>query len=71
MGCARKVVKSLTAIAGVKSAVADTDTTTVTVTPEEKKTPSPKEMWEAIEKAGYTPSKLVGPGGTFKEKPKT
>ena len=71
MGCARKVVKSLTAVSGVKSADADVDAKTVTVTPEADKTPSPKAMWEAIENAGYKPSKIEGPSGTFKEKPKS
>ena len=48
---------------------ADAETQTATVTPDAAKAPSPKALWEAVEKAGYKPTKLVGPAGTFSAKP--
>jgi len=32
-------------------------------------TPSPKALWEVVEKGGKDPSKLDVPGGTFSKKP--
>jgi len=28
-------------------------------------------LWEAVERAGYQPSRLQGPGGVFTSKPKS
>lgn len=69
LGCAKSVTKALTAVAGVESAVVDLKAQTVTVTPKGEKAPSPKALWEAVEKAGYTPTKLAGPDGTFEKRP--
>jgi copper chaperone CopZ len=69
--CAKKVEKAVSAVAGVAAVKTDVDKQTATVTPEAGKTPSPRSMWEAVEKAGFKPLKLTGPGGTFTEKPST
>jgi hypothetical protein len=45
-------------------------THTATVTPEKGKQPSPLALWEAVEKAGFNPIKLIGPAGIFEAKPK-
>lgn len=69
--CAKRVLKMVTAIPGVGAAQADVKASTVTVTPQAQKAPSPRALWEAVEKAGFKPTKLTGPAGTFAEKPQT
>lgn len=63
------MVKNLTAVAGVTSVKVDVDKQIATVTPDAKKAPSPRAMWEAVEKAGFKPIKMEGPGGKFTAKP--
>ena len=67
--CAEKLVKKLTAVAGVAKVEADVKAQTLTITPKDKETPSPKALWETCVTAGYDPSKLEGPGGVFTSKP--
>jgi copper chaperone CopZ len=67
--CAATVEESLKAIAGVAKVKLDVDDQTATVTPQEKTTLSAKALWEAVEEAGFKPTKLVGPSGTFTKKP--
>lgn len=69
-GCAKRVREKLTAVNGVGDVKTDLKTKSATVSPKRDATPSPKQLWEAIEKAGKTPVKLVGPSGTFTSKPK-
>lgn len=69
MGCAKKMANKLSAVPGVAKVEANVEVTTLTVTPKVQQTPSPRALWEAVENAGYTPSKLAGPGGTFVKKP--
>ena len=71
MGCAKKMANKLYAVQGVAKVEASVEATTMTVTPKAQQAPSPRALWEAIEKAGYKPSKIEGPSGTFKEKPKS
>lgn len=68
-GCAKKIATRLRAVAGVADAQVSAETGTAAVTPKDKANVSPRSLWESIEKAGYTPTKLVGPGGTFTKKP--
>lgn len=68
-GCAKTVTKALTGVEGVESVVIDLKAKTATVTPKADKKPSPKDLWEAIEKAEYKPTKLESPEGTFEKKP--
>ena len=68
-GCAKTVTKALAAVEGVESVVIDLKAKTAIVTPKADKKLSPKEMWEAVEKAEYKPMKLEGPDGTFEKKP--
>jgi copper chaperone CopZ len=67
-GCAKTVTKALTAVEGVESVVIDLKAKTATVTPKADKKPSPKDLWEAVEKAEYKPTKLEGPEGMFEKK---
>jgi copper chaperone CopZ len=69
-GCAKKVTDKLNTVAGVAKAEADLAAKTVKVTAKANATLSPKALWEAVEKADKTPTKLEGPGGMFTEKPK-
>ena len=68
--CAKKVVAKLTEVPGVEKVVADIKASKLRVTPKGKGNPSPKAMWQAVEKAGFTPTRLEGPGGTFAALPK-
>jgi copper chaperone CopZ len=69
--CAKKIESKLKAIAGVDMVKVDVMTGIVVVSPKEKKHLSSRALWETIEKAGYKPTKIASPAGTFKEKPKT
>ena len=68
-GCAKKVAAKLTAVAGVAKAEADVEAKTIKVTPKGGEVVSPKALWEAVEKAEQTPTKLEGPSGVFTKKP--
>lgn len=68
-GCAKKVQQYVAKVSGVEKVEPDAKTHTVKVFPKANTKVSSKALWEAIEKAGYTPSKLDGPSGSFKEKP--
>lgn len=68
--CANKLVKNLNAVPGVRASNADAKKGLAVADPKDtQRLPSPKAQWEAIEKAGYKPLKLVGPFGTFTKKP--
>lgn len=69
MSCARKMADKLYAVPGVGRVKVDVPTARLFVTPKAGAVPSPRALWEAIEKAGYKAKKLEGPGGTFAEKP--
>lgn len=68
-GCAKTVTKAISAVEGVESVVIDLKAKTATVMPKAGKSPSAKELWEAVEKAEYKPTKLDGPAGSFDKKP--
>ena len=69
-GCAKRVRQNLEAVSGVSEVKTDLTTKSATVTSKRIEMPSPKLLWEAVEKAGKTPVKLIGPSGTFTTKPK-
>ncbi len=69
--CASHVAESLQGLPGVAKAQADASKAVAVVTAKGNVNPSPKALWEAVEKAGYTPVKLVSPSGTFTSKPKS
>lgn len=49
---------------------ADAEKDIVVVIPPADRLPSPKAQWEAVKRAGYKPTKLEGPQGTFDSRPK-
>lgn len=69
-GCAKKLAKTLAEVKGVAAIKTDVEAKTVTVTPKPKTVLSPRELWEAVEKAKKEPKKLEGPNGTFTARPK-
>ena len=68
--CAKKVEKNLSEVKGVAEVKTDVKTSTATVAARVNEAPSPREMWEAVEKAGFKVLKMKGPGGSFSEKPR-
>lgn len=68
--CAKKVATKLSEVEGVDSVKTDVKSKVVVVTPKKNSGLSLLQLWEAIEKAGKEPVKLVGPGGIFTSKPK-
>ncbi len=69
MSCARKMADQLYAVPGVASVSADVKASRLTVGPKAGEQPSPRALWEAIEKAGYKPTQVEGPAGKFTTKP--
>ena len=69
MSCAGKMADELYTVAGVAKVSADVKAKRLTVTTKPGAVPSPRALWEAIEKAGYKPTRLEGPGGKFAAKP--
>lgn len=70
-GCAKKVATKLTEVPGVAAAQGDIATSLLTVTAKAGQSPSPRALWEAVEKSGYKPTRIEGPGGTFTAKPQS
>lgn len=68
--CARKIASKLYGVPGVVAVRTNVKANTATITPQQQRRPSPKAMWEAVEKAGFKPIKLVGPEGEFRGKPR-
>ena len=70
-GCVKRIEAKLKPVDAIAKVRCDTKTNTVTIFPKAKVKLSPKWLWEALESIGKTPKKLVGPSGTFTEKPKS
>lgn len=71
MGCAKKMANHLYQVPGVAKVQANIEATTMIVSPKAQQALSSRALWEAVEKAGYKPSKLEGPSGTFTKKPQS
>jgi copper chaperone CopZ len=69
--CAKGVVTKLSQVPGVAKAELNLKDAAVTVTPKEGKSLSPRALWEAVEQAGFRPSRLEGPDGVFTTKPRS
>jgi len=67
--CAQKIANKLYTVSGVVQVDVDLEKNIARVTPQQTKDPSPRGLWEAVEKAGFVPVKLIGPAGQFVEKP--
>ena len=69
LNCAQTMAEELYAVPGVAKVSADVKSKRLTVSPKPGAQPSPRALWEAVEKAGFKPSRLEGPGGKFTAKP--
>ena len=69
-GCVRNITERLKKVPDVSTVRCNTWANTVTVAPKPGKTLSPRTLWEAMQRVGNPPKKLVGPTGTFTSKPK-
>lgn len=70
-GCAQTMATELYKVPGVGQVFVKLETTTMIVHAKDGQAPSPRGMWEAVERAGYQPSRLQGPSGVFTSKPKS
>ena len=68
-GCAQKVAGQLYTVSGVKEVRVSMEKKQFMIAPQTSKLPSPRALWQAIEKADVHPVRLVGPSGTFTKKP--
>lgn len=68
--CAKKIARKLYAVPGVVAVKTNVKTHTAYVAAQANKTLSPRQLWEAVESAGFAPVSLSGPSGTFTQKPK-
>ena len=69
--CAKKIAAKLYGVSGVVEVRASVKSNTAFVKPQQKKTPSPRALWEAVEAAGFKPVELSGPTGKFTSKPQS
>jgi copper chaperone CopZ len=70
-GCAKKIAGRLYRVKGVVKVRTDLKAHLAVVTPQKKREVDTKAAWEAVQKAGFQPTKLVGPQGTFVAHEKT
>lgn len=70
-GCAKKISSRLFKLKGVVKVRTDLKANLAVITPQAKKQVDTKAAWEAIQKAGFQPTKLVGPQGTYVAHEKT
>ncbi|MCI0684902.1 MAG: heavy-metal-associated domain-containing protein [Gemmataceae bacterium] len=68
---AKRIGNKLYEVAGVKSVQADVAKKKFWVHPEPGKQPSPRDLWDAVEKASDRPTRLHGPLGVFVQKPQS
>lgn len=70
-GCVKKMQGVLAKVPGIMRVEGNVTAKTMTIIPASQNAPSAKAIWEAIEKSGKKPAKLVGPEGEFAVKPKS
>jgi copper chaperone CopZ len=67
--CARKIAGQLYQVPGVNEVRANVQNNLALVVPKSAPAPSPRSLWEAVERAGFQPVRLSGPSGKFTNKP--
>ncbi len=65
--CAKKIARKLYAVPGVVKVKTDLKKHLAVITPEAERQPSPKALWEAVEKAGFEPVLVAGPAGKYRK----
>ncbi len=68
--CAAKIRRGLFSVAGVVNVKTDVKAHLAVIVPQQSRQPSPRAMWEAVEKAGFQIMQLDGPSGAFTLKPR-
>jgi copper chaperone CopZ len=63
--CAKKIAGKLYRLKGVVKVKTDVKKHLAIVTPQAKKQVDSKAAWAAVRSAGFKPTKLIGPQGTF------
>jgi copper chaperone CopZ len=63
--CAKKISGKLFRVKGVMKVRTNVKQHVAIVTPQSKKVVDVKAAWKAVQSAGFEPTKLVGPEGTF------
>ncbi len=69
--CAKKIAGKLYRVKGVVKVKTDVKQNLAIVTPQAKKQVDSKAAWAAVRAAGFKPTKLIGPQGTFVADAKT
>jgi copper chaperone CopZ len=67
--CAKRIADKLYAVAGVEKIQVDVEKKLMWVHPKVGAQPSPRGLWEAVEKGADRPLRLQGPAGVFTSKP--
>lgn len=68
-GCVKKIAAKLGTVPGVSRVQGDIPAAVIWVLHQPALNPSPRAMWDAVEKADHTVVKMEGPAGTFTKKP--
>ncbi len=68
-GCAKRIAGKLYEVAGVDKIQVDVEKKLMWVHPKAGAQPSPRGLWEAVEKGADRPLRLQGPYGVFTSKP--
>ena len=71
MGCAKKISGKVSAVPGVAEMRVDLKSATIWAMHKPGMTPSAKALWEAIEEADHTPTRMDTPAGSLTSKPKS
>ncbi len=70
-GCAKRIGGKLYTVPGVATVQYDINSKTLFVTPKANQVPSPRGLWEAVEKAGDRPLRLQNASSVFTTKPQS
>jgi copper chaperone CopZ len=68
-GCAKKVVGLVQTVPGVGQVTPNVEARALVVLAQPNVGVSPRGLWDAVQKAGYVPSKLESPYGVFTTRP--
>jgi copper chaperone CopZ len=68
-GCLKDIATQVSTVAGVAQVQGDVPTKMVFVLHQPGVNPSPRALWEAVEKTEHKIIKMESPGGTFTAKP--
>lgn len=69
MGCAKKINKKVMAVPGVAEMRVDLKSRTIWAIHRPGQTPSARAIWEAIERADHTPTRMDTPSGSHTARP--